>query len=102
MTPRITMMPVAARVESFTTGGIGAGGVGGDSTTGSPGCERLPAVAAELQVAGVRRVARGADDLLRRPTVPAELLARGDRLTALHARLAPPRRHGLGRGGACA
>src|SRR3990170_3421921 len=68
MTPRITMMPVAARVESFTTGGIGAGGVGGDSTTGSPGCERLP-------------------------TVAAELLARGDRLTALHARLARRRGH---------
>src|SRR3990170_71269 len=93
MTPRITMMPVAARVESFTTGGIGAGGVGGDSTTGSPGCERLPTVAAELQVAGVRRVARGADGLLRRPTVPAELLARGDRLTALHTRLARRRGH---------
>src|SRR5881397_948115 len=77
--PTITKIPVRAAEESFTGDGMGA-------ATGSP-AERLPALAAELQVPGVLRLAARARHGLWGAAVPAELLGRGLLGPALRAHL---------------
>src|SRR5437867_4203108 len=72
--PTITKIPVRAAEESFTGDGMGA-------ATGSP-AERLPALAAELQVPGVLRLAARARHGLGGAALPAELQARRHRLAA--------------------